>query len=230
MKRIIISDTHIGSLYYKEEELIEFLSSIEYDQLILNGDIIELLKMPEFSKRIKNLIEAINFSKEIIYVVGNHDVFLKNFVDQEIFGIKFVNKYEFKEKEKTFRIEHGDLYDEHVGLVQNRVFMSFLSLAQNHLERWLNWDLGTWFTNWRMEKRKLLRIWDIINANLDVDVLICGHFHIPECIIWVQSNQEIKTYVNCGDWVSHSTYVQIEGDQVRLREWNGNSDREIRNR
>ena len=225
MKRIIISDTHIGSKYYKEEELICFLSSVEYDQLILNGDIIELLKMPEFSKRIKNLIEAINFSKEIIYIVGNHDVFLKNFVGQEIFGIKFVDKYEFQEKGKKFRIEHGDAYDEHLVLVQNQVFMSFLSLIQYHLEKWLDLDLSSWFVNWRLKRRKFLRVWDIMNVNLDVDVLVCGHFHVPECIIWVQPNQEIKTYVNSGDWVSHTTYIQIDDDQVRLKEWkSGNTD------
>lgn len=225
MKRIVISDTHIGSKYYKEEELISFLSTVEYDQLILNGDIIELLKMPEFSNRIKDLVNAINFSKEIIYVVGNHDVSLQGFIGQTIFGIKFVDKYEFEVDGKKFRIEHGDQYDEHLSLVQNRVFMSFLSLAQHHLEKWLDIDLSGWFTQWRFKRRKLLRIWDILNSNLDVDVVICGHFHIPECIIWVQADETVKTYANSGDWVSHSTYIQIEGDDVRLKEWkNGNTD------
>lgn len=219
MKRIIISDTHIGNKYYKEEELIRFLLTVEYDQLILNGDIIELLKMPEFSNRLKDLVSVINFSKEIIYVVGNHDISLQGLIGQKVFGIHFVDKYEFEENGKMFRIEHGDQYDEHLSLVQNRVFMSFLSLAQHHLEKWLEIDLSGWFTQWRFKRRKLLRVWDIMNSNLDVDVVICGHFHIPECIIWVQADETVKTYVNSGDWVSHSTYVQIDDDQVRLREW-----------
>ena len=69
MKRIIISDVHIGSKYYKAEELTSFLKSEEYDQLILDGDILDLIKAPVFTERAYNLLSAIDYSKEIIYVI-----------------------------------------------------------------------------------------------------------------------------------------------------------------
>lgn len=218
MKRIVISDTHIGSKYYKEQELLSFLSSIKYDQLILAGDIIDFIRVPEFTTRAINIAKALDFSKEIIYIVGNHDTPLTAFAGQEAFGMKFVKEFCFEENGKTFRIEHGDRYDD-FGLMQNNFFMSFLSVFQSYIEKVFNYNLSDWITDLKMKKRKFRRIWDIIQKNLDVDVFICGHFHLPECIIWVHPNQEIKTYVNSGDWVSNSTYVEILDGTVRLREY-----------
>ena len=44
-----------------------------------------------------------------------------------------------------------------------------------------------------------------------------GHTHLPEVLIWIDKNEELKTYVNTGDWVQHGTYVTIQEGQVRLR-------------
>ena len=46
-----------------------------------------------------------------------------------------------------------------------------------------------------------------------------GHTHNPEVLIWVNKEEKIKTYVNCGDWVENCTYVIIKDKQVRLRKW-----------
>jgi len=51
MKRVVISDIHIGSQYFKAVELLRFLSEVEYDELILAGDIIDFIKVPEFTDR-----------------------------------------------------------------------------------------------------------------------------------------------------------------------------------
>ncbi len=221
MKRIIISDLHIGSKYYKEKELISFLKSVEYDQLILLGDIIDFIRVPEFSNRVHEIIRAINFQKEILYIVGNHDFSLKGFIGQKIFGMEFMQKYEFEEGGRKFRLEHGDAYDEHLMFIQNNFFMSFISFLQHYAEQWFNVNLSNWLTAWKIKRRKLRRLWDIIDLNSDVDVLICGHCHIPEVIIWVTPDQVAKTYVNSGDWVKNSTYVSVIDGKVRLEEWKG---------
>jgi len=44
-----------------------------------------------------------------------------------------------------------------------------------------------------------------------------GHTHMPEVVIWVNEDEIIKTYVNTGDWVEHSTYVLIKDGQLRLK-------------
>ncbi len=60
MKRLVISDTHLGSKFYKEKELYDFLESEEYDQLILNGDIIEFLKIPTFTEKCLEIIKRVD--------------------------------------------------------------------------------------------------------------------------------------------------------------------------
>jgi len=215
LKRLIISDTHIGSKFYKKEELLRLLRTKEYDQLILNGDIIEFLKGPSFTPMVLDIITAIDYSKEIIYVVGNHDAAMTKLIDRSIYNVKFVEEYYFKENGRSFRIEHGDKYE--TGLVHRRYLMKIISTFQDILERTFGIDLSTWITNLKLKKRKLKRVWDIVDQNNDIDVMIIGHTHIPEVLIWIDENEKIKTYVNTGDWVQHATYVEIEDGILRLK-------------
>ncbi len=215
MKRIIISDTHIGSKFYREKELYDFLDSEDYDQLILNGDIIEFLKIPTFTQNCMEIIKKVDYSKEIIYIIGNHDIALAQFSNKEMFGVRFAEEYEFEDGGRKFRIEHGDKYEK--GIVHYRTVMKIISVFQDFLERYFNVDVSTWFNNLKINKRKIKRLWDIIDLNNVVDVLIVGHTHIPEAVIWIDENEKIKTYVNTGDWVSHATYVEINDGVVRLR-------------
>ena len=217
MKRVVISDTHIGSKFYREKELYDFLESEEYDQLILNGDIIEFLKIPTFTESCMKIIKKVDYKKEIIYIIGNHDKALAKFSDKEMFGIQFKEEYEFEENGRKFRIEHGDKYER--GIVHYRTVMKIISVFQDFLERYFNVNVSTWFNNLKINKRKIKRLWDIIDLNNDVDVLIVGHTHIPEAVIWIDENEKIKTYVNSGDWVSHATYVEIDDGVVRLRNY-----------
>ncbi len=217
MKRLIISDTHIGSRFCRKKELLELIKTSQYDQLILNGDIIEFLKVPTFTAMALEIAKAIDYSKEIIYVVGNHDVALANFIGQDLYGIKFVDEYCFEESGRIFKIEHGDKYE--TGLVHKKYFMRFLSIFQDFLERAFNVDLTSWLTNLKIKKRKLKKLWDIMDINADVDVLVLGHLHIPEVVIWIDEDENIKTYVNSGDWVQHATYIEINDGVVRLRNY-----------
>ena len=215
MQRVIISDIHIGSKNYKAKELTDFLNRVEYDQLILAGDIIDLIKIPSFTKRFLDIIKVIDFSKEIIYVVGNHDFPFKGLIGSSIFNLKFVDKYEFEDNGRLIRVEHGDRYE--TGIVQRDFFMKIVSICHDWLERRFDLDLATLLVKYKMKKRKLRRIWDILKWNDDVDVIIMGHTHHPEAIIWVDNKQTIKTYVNCGDWVSHQSWVSIKNGVVRLK-------------
>ena len=191
MKRIVISDVHIGSKYYQADALIQFLKETEYDELILAGDIIDFQKIPEFSVKASRIWKAIDFTKRIIYIPGNHDASLRGFVGQNHFDEKFW-KTEF--------------------------VMKIISVFHEALEELFDVNLTKWWTNLIFKRRKLRRIWDILKWNEDVDVFIMGHLHRPEFVIW-GDGQRILTYVNSGDWVSHSTYVSIHDDVVRLREY-----------
>lgn len=215
MKRLIVSDTHIGSRFCKKDELIKLLKETHYDQLILNGDIIEFLKIPTFTPLVMEIIRGVDFTKEIIYVIGNHDVSLSGFIGQTFKNVKFVKEYFFEEAGRTFKIEHGDKYER--GIIHSKSLMKIISVIQDALELFLNLNLSDWYSKLRFNRRKVKRLWDIMDLNEEVDVLIMGHTHTPEVLIWIDEEEQIKTYVNTGDWVSHATYVEIVDGVVRLR-------------
>ena len=191
MKRIIISDTHIGTKFYRADELLSFLESSECDELILAGDIIDFIKIPVFTERCLQIISRIGEYKRIVYVVGNHDEGLLGVVGKKVMGVKFVKRYEFEEGGRKFRIEHGDAYDK--GAIHNRIFVKFLSVIQNMLEFTFNFDFTTWWTEIQIKKHKLRSVIHILRHNDDIDVFIMGHTHNPEALIWINEDQNIKT-------------------------------------
>lgn len=133
----------------------------------------------------------------------------------EVGRVKFVSSYEFEEAGRLFRVEHGDRYER--GIVHLDFLMKLISIVHDWVDRRFDTDLAGWLVGRRVKKRKLRRIWDILKWNEDVDVVIMGHSHHPEAIIWVDEGQDIKTYVNCGDWVQHQSWVLIEDGVVRLK-------------
>lgn len=215
MKRLIVSDTHIGSRFCKKDDLLALLKTTHYDQLILNGDIIEFLKVPTFAPIVLEIVKNIDLTKEIIYIIGNHDISLSGFIGEQFKNVKFMDEYCFEEGGRKFRIEHGDKYE--TGIVHHRVLMKIISAFQDALELIFGWNLSSWYANLKFNKRKIKRLWDIMELNSDVDVLIVGHTHVPEVLIWIDEEEQIKTYVNTGDWISHATYVEINNGVVRLR-------------
>tara|TARA_A100001515_G_scaffold132504_1_gene120982 strand:- start:1902 stop:2573 length:672 start_codon:yes stop_codon:yes gene_type:complete len=216
--RLVISDLHLGSAYSKEKELSKFLKSIEYDELILAGDILEFLKKPDFTLHTVDIFnEVLNSGKNIIYVVGNHDDAFDNFVGKTVAGIFFTRKYDFEYSGRKYRVQHGDQYDK--GVVKWRYTIELISYVQNLIERVFKVDLTTLWAKQQIKKRKLKRIWDLVKWNDECDVFIMGHTHNPEVLIWVDKNENIKTYVNTGDWVSNCTYVVIKNGELRLRKY-----------
>ena len=216
--RLIISDLHLGSAYTNEEALINLLHNTEFDELILAGDILELLKRPTFTEISSRLFDFVcRLNKKVVYVVGNHDYAFKSFIGKKIGGIDFVKRYDFEYAGRQYRVEHGDDYE--TGIVNWHFTMELISFVQNWIERVFRIDLTTWWAKRQIRKRKLKKIWDIIKWNEEADVFIMGHTHNPEVLIWVDKNENIKTYVNTGDWVDNCTYVIIKDEQVRLRKW-----------
>jgi len=219
MKRIIISDTHIGTKFYKSECLLSFLRKEKCDELILAGDIIDFIKIPVFTDRCLQVLSEIGRAKRVVYVVGNHDESLLGVVGKTVMGVEFVKRYDFEECGRKFRIEHGDEYDR--GVIANRIFIKFLSVIQNMLEFTFNFDFTTWWTEIQIKKHKLRSVIHILRHHPEIDVFIMGHTHIPEAIIWINDDERIKTYINAGDWVTHQTYVTVTNGVARLRKFEG---------
>ena len=216
--RLIISDVHLGSYYSKEDKLLSFLKTVEFDELVLAGDIIDFIKIPQFTETTIKIFDYISkLDKKIVYVVGNHDIAFEKFIGKQFAHIEFVSKYEFEYGDRTYRIQHGDQYE--TGLVHYRFTMNVISIFHDMLERFFKKNLAALLVKMFVKKKKIKRIWNIIKWNDDVDVFIMGHTHIPEVVIWVDPNENIRTYANTGDWVEHSTYIILKDNKLRLKKY-----------
>jgi UDP-2,3-diacylglucosamine pyrophosphatase LpxH len=219
-KTIILSDIHLGSPYSRTKEVISFLKNNHCETLILNGDIIDgwALNMghkwtEEHMNCVRKIIKISNNTK-VIWVRGNHDDFLKEFIPFNLGNISIVNDTELVGLNgKKYLILHGDIFD---FIIQDMVWLAKLGSFGYDICLWLN----KWYNKYRefigLEYFSLSKvIKDNVKQaskyvgdfekhmvdyakNLNYDGVICGHIHKPE--IRVINGIEYK---NSGDYVEN---------------------------
>lgn len=220
MKRLIISDLHLGSRFSNELSILELFNTEDYDELILAGDIIDFIRIPKFTKNTLKILNTIfnNFEKKkqkIIYIVGNHDIAFTNFIESDIANIiEFKKRYDFIDNNKKIRIEHGDDYDNII--IKWEFLMNIICVIANIFERFFNYDISKKWEQLRENTRDKINIYNIMNKNNDVDIFIMGHTHDPK-IITKNFNTTIQTYANSGDWVSNNSYIIIENGDIDIK-------------
>jgi UDP-2,3-diacylglucosamine pyrophosphatase LpxH len=225
-RSIFISDIHLGTKDCKAVELNNFLKNNTCNTLYLVGDIIDAWKIKQNKWRWKqshtNVIRRIlghaKRDTRIIYVLGNHDEFLRPFLQYNLnFGmVELHNQYEHIGADgKHYLVTHGDLFD---GITRLAPWLSILGdkaydfiLTLNSRFNWLRHRLG--FGYWSLSlylKQRVKRALDFIfqfERNLAAyckkrgfDGVICGHIHHAEI-------KEIDgvVYMNDGDWVESMT-------------------------
>ena len=100
MISLVISDLHIGSKGCNAKGVYKLLKKTEYDRLILVGDIIDgwlFKKYKKFSDqhtKIIRLLLKISKEKEVIWISGNHDEFLRKYSPIQIGNIKIVDEFQ----------------------------------------------------------------------------------------------------------------------------------------
>lgn len=220
-KTICISDLHLGTTDCKADLLNNFLKNHECDNLYLVGDIIDGWKVQQNKWRWKqshtNVIQnVLKYSKrgcKVTYVTGNHDEFLRPFVNQFSLGnITICNQAEYRDiKGNRLLITHGDMFD---GITRMSKWISFLGDSAYDFVLWINtkfnyirhkFGFGYWSLSKFLKSRVKKAVGFIFKfeetlANYcnkkGYDGVICGHIHTPEIKV---INETI--YMNDGDWV-----------------------------
>ncbi|MFG6396516.1 MAG: UDP-2,3-diacylglucosamine diphosphatase [Muribaculaceae bacterium] len=120
-KTFFISDLHLGASYLDEPKsherrVVRFLNSIadEADELYLLGDILDYwyeyrTVVPRGYIRFFGALSALaDKGVKITWFIGNHDIWLFDYLAQEI-GLRVVDGYEVREiYGKRFFLSHGD--------------------------------------------------------------------------------------------------------------------------
>ena len=224
-RSIWISDIHLGSKDCKADLLLNFLEHNSSNTLYLIGDIIDGWKVQQNKWRWKKshsdvIRHLLKLSKKtrIIYVVGNHDEFMRPLLSHGIaFGkIEFCNKTDhIGVNGNRYLVIHGDMFD---GIGKIAPWLGFLGdklydlmLDLNSKYNWIRHKLGFGYWSFsKVLKHKVKGAVDFIfeyEKNLVdyckrkfYDGVICGHIHHAE----IKSIDSID-YMNDGDWVESCT-------------------------
>ena len=234
------SDFHLGSpnleeSLKREKKIISLLNEIEIDakKIYLLGDIFDFWFEYEkvvpkgFVRLLAKLADFVDKGIEIHFLVGNHDMWMRDYLEKEI-GLK-VHFKEFivEENNQLILIGHGD------GLGKGDYKYKILkSLFTSKICKWLfsrlhpNFGIGlgqAWSNKSRKEQEKptseekeiLVEYCKEQQKNNPVDYYIFGHRHIPMEV----KIDERANYINLGDWIHHYSYAVLSDQKLELRKF-----------
>ena len=224
-RTIWLSDVHLGTPGCKAEFLVDFLKRNECETLFLVGDIIDGWKLrgswywpQEHTNVIRKVLTKAKRGTKVYYVTGNHDEFLRKFVDYrlEIGNIHLINEMVHTTADgRRLLVLHGDFFD-----VITR-YHRWLALAGDFAYE-ATMQANFWFNRarrllgmpyWSLSAFAKERVKTAVNVvsqfessvahecrRRGLDGVICGHIHHAEI-----RQIEGVTYHNCGDWVESCT-------------------------
>ncbi|MDY7547930.1 UDP-2,3-diacylglucosamine diphosphatase [Glaciimonas sp. Gout2] len=237
-RAIWISDVHLGTTGCQAKRLLEFLRATESETLYLVGDIIDgwqLKRRWYWDQAHNNVVQTVlkkaRKGTEVIFVPGNHDEAIRQFIDLDFGGIKIRDELiHTTAKGKRFLVLHGDRFD---GVISCAKWLAYVgdSLYTVILKfnQWFNgWRARAGLPYWSLSQYLKLKVKNAVNyissfenalaaeaAKKGLDGVICGHIHKPEM-------REINgiTYCNDGDWVESLTaLVEDASGTLRLVSW-----------
>jgi len=232
-RTIVISDLHMGSWSCKATLLNDFLKNHSSELLYLNGDIFDCWKIQQNkwyfdsaqSKVLRRLLKISMGSTRVVYILGNHDDFFRNFIPYKInLGkITVVNEYTHVALNgQRLLVTDGDLFDT---VTRVHRWVSFLG---DHAYSWLlqlngfvNWcrrliGLKYWSLSHYL-KTKVKKAVDFVYEFEDTlasyakskkfDGVIVGHIHVAE----IKKINDV-VYMNSGDWQESCTALVEDFD------------------
>ena len=232
-KTIILSDLHLGMPHSKVSELIQFLSSVTCERLILNGDIIDgwyINKHPKCRWRSDLMLMFRTIMKmmedktsNVIYTYGNHDDFMKRYISKTILGICVLSNFTIVSGGKRFFVTHGDFFDtgnrkatwiSKVGascyellLLLNEYYnkgCAFLKKEPFYFAHAIKKWTKKLVSNFTNFEKQIV---DFAIKN-DYDGVICGHIHNPE-----DTYLGNIRYLNSGDWIENKSVLVEDENQ-----------------
>lgn len=219
VKTIIISDLHLGITASKSEEVVHFLSNYSFENLIMNGDIIdgwELKKYstwkPKHSLFFQFIVKIMEENKtKVWYLHGNHDDFLDAIIPLKMGNFSLQMDYIYESYGKKYFIVHGDIFD---SITSNVKWLAKMGSLAYVFSLWLNRGLNFLLKKINLKpvfisqylKTKVKSIFSPKNSYhkklieaaqaKDCQYIVCGHIHKPS----IEDLGEIM-YMNSGDWV-----------------------------
>ena len=238
------SDNHLGaptmeSSKPREKKFVAWLDEIKEDAaaIFLLGDLFDFWMeyktvVPKgFTRTLGKLAELSDSGISIYYFVGNHDLWMNGYFEEELNIPVFHKPQQFEINGVSFFIGHGDGLGPH-DKGYKRMKKLFTNPVAKWFFRWLHPDIGVRLAQYLSVKNKLIsgdddakflgedNEWLVLYAKRKLekrhyDHFIFGHRHLP---LEINLNEKSK-YTNLGDWVSYYTYAVFDGQQLSLKKF-----------
>jgi UDP-2,3-diacylglucosamine pyrophosphatase LpxH len=218
-KTIIMSDLHLGARQSQTDKIISFLDNNTTEKLILNGDIIDgwALKgngkwTKDCTKIFRKFMKMSEKNTKVIYIRGNHDDFLKDFIPFKLNNIRIVRKYIHNGIDgRKYFCFHGDVLDfvimearwlAVIGGWSYDIVIKFNTLY-NKIRKWFNLPYHSLANTIKQSVKGAINFVSDFEDNAKgltkqkgYDVAVCGHIHHPK----IEND-----YMNSGDFCENST-------------------------
>ncbi len=238
------SDNHLGAPTMevskpREKKFVAWLNEVKEDAaaIFLLGDLFDFwfeykTVIPKgFTRVLGKLAEISDSGIPIYFFVGNHDLWMKGYFEEELGIPVYFKPQDFTIGNASFYIGHGD------GLGPGdrgykRMKKIFTSPFFNWLFRWGHPDIGMRIAQYFSVKNKLIsgdedakflgedNEWLVQYCKKKLtekhrDYFVFGHRHLP---LDIQLNENSK-YFNLGDWIQYYTYGVFDGNTLELKEY-----------
>jgi len=237
-RAIWISDVHLGTPGCQAKFLLDFLKHNESDTLYLVGDIIDGWRLKKsiywpqsHNDVVQKILRKARKGTEVVYVPGNHDESIRQFLGLSFGEIKVVPEAIHTTADgRKLWITHGDLFD---GVMQYAKWLAYVgdnlySLIL-YFNRYLNllrvrmgmqyWSLSQYLKHQVKNAVSYIADFEMIMARearlRGCQGVVCGHIHKAE--IRMIDN---LLYCNDGDWVESLTaLVETHGGELKIVHW-----------
>jgi UDP-2,3-diacylglucosamine pyrophosphatase LpxH len=237
-RTIWISDIHLGTRGCKAEFLLDFLKCTESDTLYLVGDIVDGWRLKRswywtqsHNDVIQKVLRKARKGTKVIYVPGNHDEALRDYLGVVLGGIQVMGEHIHETADgRKLLILHGDEFD---AIVKYAKWLALLGdwayawcLALNN---WFNfgrrklgypyWSLSAYLKNKVKNAVEFVSSYEhaVVAAakKRGADGVVCGHIHKAEMTMI-----DDVLYCNDGDWVeSCSALVEHPSGRLEILYW-----------
>lgn len=243
MRSIWISDTHLGFRGCQAELLLNFLHSVQSENLFLVGDIIDCWSLKRnfywpqtHNNVVRTVLGKAKHGTKVIYVPGNHDELFREYCGNVFGNVEIHENYIHTTVDKRrLLILHGDEFDsvvKHSRLLANLGSHAYalllrLNVYVHFFRKLFNfpyWSLAAHLKHKVKNAVSYISSFEdaitSVAADKNVDGVICGHIHHAQI-------SEINgiLYCNDGDWVESCTaLIETHAGQLHLIKWTEKQD------
>lgn len=226
---VIVSDIHLGSEMSRARDALELLRSLQYQRLILLGDIFSDLNFSRLTGdhwKFLSCIRKLSNPKrkiEVVWVEGNHDHGLSN-VMSHLVGVPVYQRYVWTFHGKRHLAIHGHQFDRFScrKLLISRIGLEIYRQIQRieGQSKPLSRKLDRLNTRW-LSLRDKVALGALHYAKVGrADVVFCGHTHSAGF-----AEKDGVQYYNTGAWVdAKPTYITVGEQGVAICEYEARID------